>query len=128
MVLSVGQRKRRYDCLAMDTEVDHSADRFRHVYFVGCDRASRALSNCVESDALCGGRVTVRTRFGRTLPIAREVSLGMASAADHDLALQAKRTCVARAVLCPAWDTGRIHRQSIASLHLVYSDGHSSPA
>src|SRR5438445_2671637 len=74
-VSSVGQRKRRYDCLAMDTEVDHSAGRFRHVYFVGCDRASRALPNCVESYSLRRGRITVRTRFDRTLPIVRKVSL-----------------------------------------------------
>src|SRR5881397_1985873 len=74
----------------------------QHLCFVGWDRGPRVLPNCAESDSLCRGRVTVRTRFGRTLPIAREISLGMASPADHDLAVQAKRTRVARAVLCAA--------------------------
>ena len=52
----------------------------------------------------------------------------MASPADHDLALQAKRTCVARAVLRAARILCRIGRQSTASLHLVYSGAYSRPA
>src|SRR2546426_8102419 len=118
-------KRRTDDCRPTDMRVDHSAACIPHLCCVSCDRPPRAVSHCAESCPLFRGRITVRTRFGRTLPVAREVSLGMASPADHDLALQAERTSVARAGLPGAPVLGRVHRPSTASLHLVYSVVHS---
>jgi hypothetical protein len=69
-------------------------------------------------------RITIRSRFGGTVPVARDVALGMASSADHDLVLQAEGSRLARAVLRAARVLGRIHRQSTAYLHLVCSGAH----
>src|SRR5262249_15204717 len=71
----------------MDTKMNHPAACMEYVCSAGCHGPTRVISNCTRSRPIFRGRVTVRTRFSRTLPITRELSFRLASPDDHHLPL-----------------------------------------